>query len=121
MGEKEKLRFCTTCRCHQGMHVHGTEFSNSIRTAPYQQIDRMEELIGDLIGFIAKTNAKTALGENQLFELEIIIARLESQYKILQKNNESLLSRIASLEKRLDSETLRRQAFLLEGVQRVPQ
>ncbi|PLT35836.1 hypothetical protein [Bacillus sp. V5-8f] len=101
MRDEETLKICT-CICQLGRDHYGTTISSAHRTTSYKQIDRMEELIGDLIGFIAKTNAKTANGENQLAELEIILARLESQYKYLKKNNDSLLKRMASLEKRMD-------------------
>ena len=121
MGEKESLQSCCKCSCiGEGNHF-GNGFSRSNRIASYQQMERVEELVGDLIRFIGKTNVKTTNGENQLAELEFILARLESQYKTLQRRNESILLRVANLERRLKLDGGRTQSFLMEGGHRLPQ
>lgn len=121
MGEKESLQSCCERRCNGAGNHLGKRFSRSNQMASYQQMERVEELVGDLIRFIGKTNVKTTNGENQLAELEFILARLESQYKTLQRRNESILLRLANLERRLESDGGRTQSFLLEGGHRFPQ
>lgn len=121
MGEKESLRSYWGRSPHEDGNHFGEGLTHFGRTASYQQMERVEELVGDLIRFIARTNVKTTNGEHQLAELEFILARLESRYKALQKSNESILVRLANLENHLESDTGRKQSFLLEGGKRLPQ
>lgn len=104
MGEREKFCACSECRDHSD-----------------QRTERTEQLLGDLIGLSAKMNVRITNEENQLSELEFILARLDSRYKILQKNQESILLRLAKLENHQRAELNRRQSFVLEGRDRFPQ
>ncbi|MDQ0218475.1 hypothetical protein ELQ35_03745 [Peribacillus cavernae] len=115
MGDRESL--CSRC----GSRDVAVVCSTANQSAAYQRLEKMEELLGDLIRFIARTNVKTANGETQLAELELILARLEFQYKSLQEKNESILLRLAYLESRQDDKTGRKQSFVMEGGKRVPQ
>ncbi|CAH0345111.1 hypothetical protein [Bacillus sp. CECT 9360] len=100
MGERKSFCSCNECRGQT-----------------QQRTERIEQLLGDLIGLTAKMNVRIANEENQLAELEFILARLDSRYKILEKKHESILLRLA----KLSAEMNRRQSFVLEGRDRFPQ
>jgi hypothetical protein len=111
MGESE-------CSCCEYTDVEGRGRSSANPITAYQRMEKVEELIGDLIRFIARTNAKTTNGENQLAELEFILARLDSQQKTLLAQNESILRRLTNLESHQDTEQSRRKSFVMDGRER---
>ncbi|RFU60100.1 hypothetical protein [Bacillus sp. V59.32b] len=94
---------------------------NKCRDNSQQRTERIEQLLGDLIGLTAKMNVRITNEENQLAELEFILARLDSRYKILQKKQESIQLRLAKLENGQSAEINKRQSFVLEGRDRFPQ
>jgi predicted nuclease with TOPRIM domain len=73
------------------------EHHEAFHSAP-ERLERMEQLTSDLIGFIAQTHAKTTNSEYQITELELMLARLEEQYKLLNETNSLLIRRLSSLE-----------------------
>jgi len=77
----------------------------SVFSPPKQRIERVEQITGDLISFIAKTQVKTTNFEYQLVQLEVIAARLETKYKVLVKENADILQRLEKLEQRVDELT----------------
>lgn len=83
----------------------GNRMETSVFFPPKQRIERVEQITGDLISFIAKTQVKTTNFEYQLVQLEMIAARLETKYKVLIKENAEILQRLEKLEQRVDELT----------------
>ncbi|WP_419882369.1 hypothetical protein ACN6MY_00620 [Peribacillus sp. B-H-3] len=110
MGEKERLESCRFFEDEKG------EFPALDRLNIQQRAERTDQLIGDLIRYIAKTHVKVSNSEYQMVQLEIILARVESESKALRAQNESLLQRLSELEQAAIPQTIRRkQSFFMEG------
>jgi hypothetical protein len=64
-----------------------------------QDMQRIEELIGDLIRHVAKTHGKTTDNEFELIQIKLMLSQIEEQNKYLYEHNEKLTERITALEK----------------------
>lgn len=83
----------------------GNRMETSVFFPPKQRIERVEQITGDLISFIAKNQVKMTNFEYQLVQLEMIAARLETKYKALINENAEILQRLEKLEQRVDELT----------------
>ena len=63
-----------------------------------QQIERIEQIMGDLIRYIAKTQAKTSKNESHLAEMESRLNRFNMQYIYLSEQYAVLQQRLTILE-----------------------
>ncbi|SFC22519.1 hypothetical protein SAMN05443252_102277 [Bacillus sp. OV322] len=110
MGENERQESCRLFEDEKG------EFPALDRLNFQQKTERTDQLIGDLIRYIAKTHVKVSNSEYQMVQLEIILARVESESKALRAQNESLIQRLSELEQAAIPQTIRRkQSFFMEG------
>jgi hypothetical protein len=73
------------------------KYHEAFHSAP-ERLERMEQLTSDLIRFIAQTHVRTTNSEYQITELELILARLEGKYKLLNQTNSLLIRRLSALE-----------------------
>ncbi|MBA9027848.1 hypothetical protein [Peribacillus huizhouensis] len=64
----------------------------------HQQIERIEQIMGDLIRYIAKTQAKTSKNESHLTEIESRLNHFTMQYIYLSEQYAVLHQRLAMLE-----------------------
>ncbi|MFJ7977732.1 hypothetical protein JNUCC23_21150 [Peribacillus sp. JNUCC 23] len=64
----------------------------------HQQIERIEQIMGDLIRYIAKTQAKTSKNESHLAEMESRLNRFNTQYIYLSEQYAVLQQRLIILE-----------------------
>lgn len=64
----------------------------------HQQIERNEQIMGDLIRYIAKTQAKTSKNESHLAEMESRLNHFNMQYIYLSEQSAVLQQRLTVLE-----------------------
>ncbi|MFJ7676786.1 hypothetical protein ACQKL0_01815 [Peribacillus sp. NPDC097264] len=81
-----------------GMLSNGQK-RNRLLFSSMQDKQRVEQLIGDLIGHVAKTHVQTKENEDELKHLRLKVAQLESYNKYLHEHNEKLDKRVTNLEK----------------------
>ena len=93
-----------------GMYPNGLK-RNRLLFSSMEDKQRVEQLIGDLIGHVAKTHVQTKENEDELKHLRLKVAQLESYNKYLYEHNEKLDKRVTNLEQiseRIRSGTLQK-------------